>query len=36
MFNKHFWKQFLIASALFLAGWLTFGTDWLSNLLGKS
>ncbi|QYY30419.1 MULTISPECIES: ABC transporter substrate-binding protein [Cupriavidus] len=25
MYNKKFWKQFLIALALFLAGWFTFG-----------
>ena len=25
MYNKKFWKQLLIALALFLAGWLTFG-----------
>lgn len=29
MFNKTFWKQFLIASVLFMAGWLTFNTDLL-------
>lgn len=25
MYNKQFWKQFLVAIALFLAGYLTFG-----------
>lgn len=25
--NKDFWKQFLIALALFLAGYLTFSSD---------
>ena len=26
MYNKKFWKQVLIALALFLAGWFTFGS----------
>lgn len=29
MFNKTFWKQFLIASVLFLAGYFTFNADLL-------
>lgn len=27
MFNKKFWKQFAIALALFLAGYLTFNSN---------
>lgn len=27
--NKNFWKQFAIALALFLAGYMTFNSKWL-------
>jgi NitT/TauT family transport system substrate-binding protein len=32
---KNFWKQFLIALALFLAGYFTFNSNLFAQTLGK-
>ena len=36
MYNKPFWKQLLIALALFLAGWFTFGSAFAQGKPEKS